>query len=118
MGDNFLEAQAGNTRKRRAKAEAKRDSPKLIERPDVVVDEFTIECLEGVSLRTGDVVMCFPGRNGSPVDVVVENQFKGAVNRGGGQVLRQSIEATGIGKLHILSTCDLTETAKARLIQE
>lgn len=118
MGDNFLEDQAGKTKKRRAKSAAKRDTPKLIERPDVITEEFTIDCFDGASFKPGDVVLCFPGRNGSPVDVVVENQSKGSVNLGGGNVLRRVIEGAGVGKLQITSFCDLTDTAKAKLVQE
>lgn len=118
MGDNFLEDQAGKTKKRRAKAASKRDTPKLIERPDVVIDEFTIDCLDGVSFKPGDLVLCFPGRTVSPVDVVVENQSRGAVNLGGGDVLRREIEGAGVGKLEITSVCDLTDTAKAKLVRE
>ncbi|MCA9112021.1 MAG: hypothetical protein KDA52_18860 [Planctomycetaceae bacterium] len=119
MGDNILEDQAGKTRKRRAKAAAQRDTPKLIERRDVVFDEFTIDCHEGMSFKPGELALCFLGRNGSPVDVVVENQAKGVVAVGGGDdVLRRKIERVGVGKVRITSFCDLTDTAKAVLLRE
>ena len=118
MGDNFLEGQAGNTKKRRAKSAVKRDTPRLISRPDEVVDEFTIDCQNSVVLNPGDTVHCLPGQNGSPVDVVVENRLLGHVGVGGGEVLRREIEQPGIGRLQIISHCTLTDTAKARLVKE
>jgi hypothetical protein len=118
MGDNFLESQAGNTKKRRAKAAEKRDTPKLIARPDVVVDEFRIDCKNGVVLKPGEHVICLPGRNGAPVDVVHEHRLLGNVAVGGGEVLRQEIEQNGVGRLQIVSYCMLTDTAKARLLKE
>ncbi len=119
MGDNFLEDQAKNTRKRRAKAAAKRGTPKLFDRSDRVTEEFTIDCLDGTAVKTGDLVLCFPGQNGLPLDVVIENRLFGSVGEiGGGGVLRQRIEEFGVGKLRITSYCDLAGTARAELIQE
>lgn len=118
MGDNFLETQAGNTKKRRAKAAAKRDTPKLLNRPDAVLDEFTIDCQDSVVLRPGDTVLCLLGKNGSPVDVVFENHLLGHVGIGGGEVLRREIEQSGAGRLQVVSHCKLTDTAKARLVKE
>lgn len=118
MGDNFLEVQAGNTRKRRAKAAANRDMPKLISRPDSVSDEFTIDCRDAVLLKPGIQVLCLPGKNGLPVDVVYENSLLGHVGVGGGEVLRREIEQAGVGRLQIVNYCSLTDTAKARLVKE
>ncbi len=118
MGDNFLEDQAGKTRKRRARAVTKRDAPKLLVRPDAVSDEFTIDCQNGAILKPGDWLMCVPGQNGAPVDVVQENRLLGHVAVGGGDVLRRQIEGAGVGKLQVVSHCVLTDTAKARLVQE
>ena len=118
MGDNFLEDQAGKTKKRRAKAVAKRNSPKLISRPDSIADEFTIDCQGGVVLKPGDRVLCLPGQNGSPVDVVFENRLLGHVGVGGGESLRKQIDQPGVAQLQIVSFCKLTDTAKAELVKE
>lgn len=118
MGDNFLEGQAGNTKKRRAKAAAKLAAPKLLARPDVMLDEFTIDCQNNVSAKPGDMVICVANQNGGPIDVVIENRLLGRIELGGGEVLRNAIEHLGVGRLEILSHCSLTDTAKARLVQE
>lgn len=118
MGDNFLENQAGNTKKRRAKAVIERDTPTLLSRPDTISDEFTIDCHSNVSFKPGDIVVCLLGQNGSPVDVVIENHLLGHVDVGGGETLRQEIERSGVGRLQILSHCTLTDTAKAKLVKE
>lgn len=118
MGDNFLESQAGMTKKRRAKAAVKRDAPKLLVRPDSVTNEFTIDCRDGIVLRPGEQVLCLPGRSGSPIDIVHENRLLGHVGVGGGDVLRQEIAQPGVGRLQIVSHCSLTDTAKATLVME
>lgn len=118
MGDNFLEDQAGKTKKRRAKAAVKRDTPKLLVRPDSVSVEFTIDCQNGAVLKPGDQVLCLLGRGEAPVDVVLENRLLGQIGMGGGDVLRKEIEQPGVGRLQIISHCTLTDTAKAKLVKE
>src|SRR5579863_5888979 len=109
MGDNFLEGQAKNTKKRRTKATSKMLMPKLISRPDEIVDEFTLDCLDGLTLAPGDVLRCFPGMNGAPVDVVREHRNIGSVNEnGGGGALRRQIEQQGVGRLHVRSFNEFT----------
>lgn len=118
MGDNFLEKQAGMTKKRRAKAVAKRDVPRLINRPDSICDEFTIDFHGDGAVKAGDMLLCLPGQSGLPVDVIFENHLLGHVGVGGGEILLRAIEQFGVGRLEVISHCTLTETAKARLVQE
>jgi hypothetical protein len=119
MGDNVLEGQAKNTRKRRAKAAAGMQAPKLIERPDEVLDQFTIDCKEGQHLKVGEVLYCFPGTDGAPVDVVRQHENVGSVDEtGGGKELRKQIEGRGAGKLRICSLDELTGTSQAEFVRE
>ena len=118
MGYNFLEAQAKHSKKRRAKAISKMQTPKLFERPDEVTDEFTIDCNHGATLKPGEQLRCFPGTNGAPVDVARAHQHVGSISEGGGEVLRRWIEQRGVGMLHVLSVDALTGTAQAGLVEE
>ena len=118
MGYNFLEAQAKYAKKRRAKAISKMQRPKLFEHPDEITDEFTIDCHDGAILERGEELRCFPGTNGAPVDVVRAYQNIGVVGEGGGEVLRQSIEQRGTGRLRVLSFNSLTNTAQAQIVKE
>ena len=118
MGDNFLEEQAKNSKKRRAKAKSKMETPKLFERADEITDEFTIDCREGQQLSSGDVLRCFPGDNGNPVEVARDHQNVGCVGDGGGNVLRNYICKAGVGKLRVLNVNPLTGSAQAEFVKE
>lgn len=118
MGDNVLEGQAKNTQKRRAKAVAGMQTPKLFQRSDEVRDQYTIDYKEGQQLKPGDVLRCFPGTNGSPIDVASMHENIGSVDEsGGGNQLRKQIEEAGVGNLRICSVNELTETALAEFVR-
>ena len=91
-------------------------TPTLLDRPDEIIDEFTIDCRDGAILKPGEELRCFPGTNGSPVDIARAHHNVGSVGEGGGEVLRRCIEQRGAGKLRILSFNALTGTAKAEII--
>jgi hypothetical protein len=64
-------------------------------------------------------VHCYAGSVEAPVDVVKENRRVGVVGQSGGaDVLRETLGSPGIGRLVVLSVCDLTATAKAVLQRE
>ena len=117
MGDNFLEEQAKNSKKRRAKAKSKIDEPKLFQRGDEITDEFTIDCCDGQQLVPGEILRCFPGDNGSQVEVARDHHNVGRVGEGGGDVVRNRIDQTGVGKLKVCSVNPLTGTAQAEIVK-
>jgi hypothetical protein len=119
MGDNFLEGQANSTKKRRAKATAAMQAPKLITRPDEIIDEYTIDCRNGQVLTVGEILRCFPSSNGAPVDVARDHNNIGTIGqRGGGQSLRMQIEPCGVGTLRVRSFNELTSTAQVERVRE
>lgn len=119
MGDNFLEAQVKNTKKRRARAAAIINSPKLIVRPDEVVDEFTVECRDGFELSPGEVLRCFPGESSSAVEVARGHLNVGEVTQsGGGRVLKSEIQAEGVGRLRICTFDQLAGSAQVECFRE
>lgn len=119
MGDNVLEGQAKNTRKRRAKAVAGMQTPKLFQRSDEVRDQYTVDYKEGQQLKPGEVLLCFPGTNGAPIDVTRKHENIGSVEEsGGGNQLRKQIEDAGAGNLRISSVNELTETAQAEFVRD
>lgn len=91
-------------------------TPKLFERPNEIMDEFTIDCRDGETLKPGEELRCFPGTNGVPVEVARAHQNVGSIREGGGAVLRGYIEQRGVGKLCVLSFNALTGTAQAEMI--
>ena len=119
MGDNFLEAQAKNTKKRRAKAVAEINTPKLIERPDEVRDRFTVECADGCELAAGETLRCFPGERADAVDVARGHQTVGQVNElGGGRALASDVQAAGVGRLRVVSFDGLAGSAQVEQVRE
>lgn len=118
MGDNFLESQAKNAKKRRARAASNMHVPKLIARPDEIVDVFTIDCCDGQILQAGEVLRCFPGANGAPVDVARAHEHVGSIGIGGGETLRRVLAETGTMNVCIRSYDPLTATATAELKKE
>lgn len=118
MGDNFLEEQAKNSKRRRAKAKTEMGVPKLLTRPDEVADEFTIDCHSGQELKLGEELRCFPSVIDDTVDVARAHRQVGSVGEGGGSVLRQFIDQSGVGRLRIRSVNPLTGTAQAEIIKE
>lgn len=118
MGDNYLEAQAKNTKKRRAKAAAAIKAPKLLIRPDQVLDNFTVDCRDGYELAAGDVLLCFPGA-GDGVDVVRGHERVGAVGPlGGAQSLSAKIDEAGVGRLRVISFDLIGGSAQVEPIRE
>jgi hypothetical protein len=117
MGDNFLEGQAGNTKKRRAKSTAEMQVPKLNFRPDEMISEFTVDCRDGISLSPGEILRCFPGASGVPVDVARDHQNIGFIgDSGGGESLRSAIELSGFCKVRVSSFDALSSTAQVQCV--
>lgn len=119
MGDNFLEGQAKNTKKRRARAVSQMETPKLFERPDEVVDEFTIDCRDGQTFAAGEILFCFPNSVGDSVDVARNHEHIGCVRESGGaKTLRIRIDGPGVGKLLVRSFNQLACTAQVEAVQD
>jgi len=119
MGDNFLEAQAKNTRKRRAKAAAVINAPRLIVRPDVVVDEFTVDCREGCELTPGEELRCFRISREDAVDVARGHMNVGKVTEAGGAgALAAEIQGEGVGRLRVRSFDRLAGSAQVERVRE
>ena len=118
MGDNFEEGQAKNTQKRRAKARANLAKPKLLLRPDKIVDEFTVECQAGTTLHPGEELRCFP-TNENKVNVARQHQNVGVVGATGGcAALQEIIEHSGVGRLRVERFNELTETAQVVIVRQ
>lgn len=116
MGDNFLEEQARNTKKRRAKGGAALRTEKLFKRADNVVDHFTVECDDGYELKPGDILFCFPSQNGRGVEVSLQHKAIGVVAEdGGATALTESITAEGVGQLRVVSFDALAGAAQVEL---
>lgn len=113
MGDNFLEGQAKNTKKRRDKASKLINTPTLFQRPDELIDVYTLDCLDGVSLKPGEILRCFPGSNETPVEVAQYHQNVGKISEsGGGLSLQNKIKIHGVGKLIVRNFNELTSSAQ------
>lgn len=119
MGDNFLEGQAKNTKKRRARATSAMQAPKLIERSDEIIDEFTVECREGVVLQPGDILRCFPSSNDSLVDVALDHRNIGTVGEAGGvQSLHPQVKVAGMAKVRVNKFDSLAGTAQVVCVED
>lgn len=119
MGDNFLEAQAQNTKKRRAKAAAVINAPKLIVRSDEVVDEFTVDCREGMELKPGEELRCFQTSCEDLLDVARGHLNVGKVTEAGGaRSLVAEIQTKGVGRLRVRSFDRLAGSAQVERITE
>lgn len=119
MGDNYLEAQAQNTKKRRAKAAAAINAPRLLVRPDHVLDQFTVDCHVGYELVPGDVLFCFPSAAGDAVDVVRGHERVGAVGTfGGAESLTAEMDGAGVGRLRVISFDRVSGSAEVEPIRE
>ena len=93
-------------------------TPTLLDRPDEITDEFTIECRDGTILQPGEELRCFPGPNGASVDVARAHHNIGLVGaEGGSGVLQRCIEHRGTGRLRVLSFNALTGTARAEIVR-
>jgi len=116
MGENVLESQAKNTKKRRARRAADEQQGRLFERADRVSDEFTVDRTTSTATpKVGDVLHCYIGKGKAPVDVAFENQQIGVVNEGGGDVLREITQPVGCQAAVIQSICELTDTMKIQI---
>jgi hypothetical protein len=119
VGDNYLEAQAKNTRKRRAKAAAAIKAPRLLVRPDQVLDHFTVECRDGYELLAEDLLYCYPGAGSNVIDVVRGHERVGTVGQlGGSESLAAEIEGAGVGRLRVISFDKLGGSAQVQRITE
>lgn len=115
MGDNILESQAKNTKKRRSRKQTDLEQGRLFIRGNDASIEFTVDCdATDSSQKVGDVLHCFPGRGKAPVDVVHENRKIGVVDEGGGATLRKILAESGCKSLIVTNVCELTNTLKAQ----
>jgi hypothetical protein len=114
MGDNILESQAQNTKKRRQRQRAALKQPELIVRLEEISIEYTVEPVGGSALKPGDRIHCYVRDDGVSIDVVQDNHLVGVVpHDGGADVLRHSLGDVRLGVLIVRSICELTGTAKA-----
>jgi hypothetical protein len=112
MGDNVLESQAQNTRKRRQRHRDRQLQGELVVRPEVIAVEYTVECNDGNAIAHGDQVDCYACADGERVDVVKENRRVGVITRSGGaDLLQASVGVSGIGRAVVLKVCELSGTA-------
>jgi hypothetical protein len=113
MGDNILESQATNTKKRRERQQAQLQQDELFARPDEISTEYTVDCSRFPEMKIGDTVHCYIGKDGVTVDVLKENRRVGTVGSDGGlDSLRSSLGQAAIGVFVVQTLCDITETAK------
>lgn len=118
MGDNFLEEQAKNTKKRRARGAATIGRETLFKRPDQVTDQFTVDCHEGNDLIKGDILWCFQNADGKGVDVIQKHKTIGlVVAEGGGAELAVEIGIEGVGQLRVVSFDSLSGAAQVERVQ-
>lgn len=116
MGENILESQAKNTKKRRTRIAADRQQKELFERGDQVCEEFTVDkSTGGPAVKIGDVLLCLTGKGNAPVDVIYENKKIGIVDDGGGDVLREITLSIGCQPVVVCGICELTDTMKIQL---
>jgi hypothetical protein len=117
MGDNVLESQAQNTRKRRQRHRESQSQGQLFVRPEVVAVEYTVECTDGNSIASGDRVNCYVAPDGVQVDVVKETRRVGIVSRSGGaELLRRSLDTSGIASAVVRKACELSGTATIAIV--
>lgn len=116
MGQNILEGQAKNTEKRRMKAKATMQAPVLIDRPDLVIQEFTLVIRDDASVAVGEKFNCYCGSRNQPVDVAREYEHIGTIQQsGGGDALSSALSTTGMGVLLVRSLDAVAGTAQVEL---
>lgn len=119
MGDNYLEAQAKNTRKRRAIAAEEIESPKLFVRPDRVTERYTVDCVGGGGIDVGEELTCYPGGSDGVIDVVRGHLRVGEVGpHGGGLSLEEDINDEGVGRLRVVSIDPIGGSAEVETFKE
>ncbi len=119
MGDNVLEGQVNNSRKRRDRTMAEMQVPPLFTRPEIVRQVFTLKPVEGATFQEGEVVLAVRTSGDGSIDVTRDYRRIGTVDGDGAKVLGQALaETTGVAKLVVREVLGISGLGKAEIVKE
>ena len=118
MGDNLLEGQVKNSRKRRDRAMAEMQSPSLLYRPELVRQIFTVKPVDGAFLEEGEVLLAVRTGGGASIDVTRDYDRIGVVEGEGARVLEKALIDTGVARLKISEVLSLSGAGRAEIVME
>lgn len=119
MGDNVLEGQVTNSRKRRDRAMAGMQLPSLLTRPETVRRFFTVKPVDGVTLQVGEALFAIRTDGDLSIDVTRDYRRVGTVAGEGAQVLGRALaETNGITKVIVREVLDLSGFGKVEITED
>jgi len=118
MGDNLLEGQVKNSRKRRDRAMTEMQLPSLLIRPELVRQVFTVKPVDGAVFEEGEVLLAVRTGGGAHIDVTRDYDRIGVVEGEGARVLTQSLMDIGVARLRIGEVLGLSGAGKAEIVKE
>jgi hypothetical protein len=119
MGDNLLEGQVNNSRKRRDRAMVEMQLPSLLARPDGVLRRvFTVKPVGGVALIEGEVLLAIHNGDDLQVDVIRDYSQIGVIEGEGAKVLGEALADIGAARLRIGRILGLSGFGEAEIVKE
>jgi hypothetical protein len=119
MGDNVLEGQVNNARKRRDRAMAEMQLPPLFSRPEIVRQVFTVKPAEGITLQAGETLLAV--RIDGQLDIGITRDYSriGTIGGDGAKVLGQALaDTSGVATLVVREVLGLSGLGKAEVVKE
>lgn len=118
MGDNFLEGQVKNSRKRRDRAMVEMQLPSLFKRPENVRQVFPVRPADGVALQEGEELLAVRTGGDTRIDVARDYRQVGFVEGEAAKALAEALELTGAAKLRIGKVSPLSGFGQAEIVKD
>ncbi|MEN6407179.1 MAG: hypothetical protein ABFC77_11990 [Thermoguttaceae bacterium] len=118
MGDNLLEGQVKNSRKRRDRAMTEMQLPSLLYRPELVRQVFTVKPVDGALFEEGEVLLAVRTGDGASIDVTRDYDRIGVIEGEAARVLGKALIDTGVARLRIGEVLSLSGAGKAEIVME
>jgi hypothetical protein len=118
MGDNLLEGQVKNSRKRRDRAMTEMQLPSLLYRPELVRQVFTVKPVGDEEFREGEILLAVPTDDEPRIGVIREYNRIGIIDGEGAIVLGQALADTGVAKLKIEKVLTLSGQGQAVIFKD
>jgi hypothetical protein len=120
MGENYLEEQARNAKKRRDRSRENLEHPRLFERPDIVEMIYEGVPSQGEQFREDETLRAVPSANGGHIDILRINKQVGIIEGDGARKLQSELskpENGGIVPVKVTKVSPLSGGADLRIVQ-
>ena len=119
MGDNFLEGQTKNARKRRDRAMAEVQHPTLLDRPEIVRTVYTVRPVDGEQLEGGETLLVVRTGVNQHLDVLRGYLKVGTIDGDAAKALGEALSQTsGAAKIRISRVSSLSGIGQAEIRKE